>query len=359
MKYVFVVQGEGRGHMTQAISLAQILQGAGHEVSSVIVGKSPRRKIPQFFFDRMDCPVIELESPNFVTDKHQKSVKPVKSLAHSLVRGPQYKKSIAEIHKIVTEDKPDVIVNFYDFLGGLYNFFERPKSRFVSLAHQYLLSHPEFTFPTGRIWDKASILMANQITSLRSDRILALSFQPFDHQPDQGMFVVPPLLRDEVKSLKPTKGDSILAYMVNPGYGEEVQRFHEQHPEISLDCFWDMRDKPREWKVDDTLTFHQLDDQKFIEKMADCRGYITTAGFESVCEAMYLGKPAMMIPVEGHYEQACNAVDAEKAGAGISNDTFDIAKLVDYIPRYEDTSSWFGDWARQNRDYFLKYLTDW
>lgn len=35
--------------------------------------------------------------------------------------------------------------------------------------------------------------------------------------------------------------------------------------------------------MDDTLSFHQLDDVKFLRYMAGCKAYATTAGFESVC----------------------------------------------------------------------------
>ena len=61
--------------------------------------------------------------------------------------------------------------------------------------------------------------------------------------------------------------------------------------------------------------------------MAACKGLVCTAGFESVCEAMYLGKPVLMIPVAGQYEQACNALDAEASGAGMASDSFDFGKL--------------------------------
>jgi uncharacterized protein (TIGR00661 family) len=145
--------------------------------------------------------------------------------------------------------------------------------------------------------------------------------------------------------------------MVNPGYGEEVNKFHEKYPETSIECFWDRKDKPKAWKVDDTLTFHQLDDVLFLEKMASCKGYVSTAGFESICEAMYLGKPVMMIPVEGHFEQACNAVDGAKAGAGIPHHEFDIKVLMNYIPDYEDVSGWFRNWANQTKEVFLRHLT--
>ena len=40
MKYLFVVQGEGPGHMTQAIVLSRMLQKHGHEVAEILVGKS-------------------------------------------------------------------------------------------------------------------------------------------------------------------------------------------------------------------------------------------------------------------------------------------------------------------------------
>lgn len=39
MKILFIVQGEGRGHLTQAISLERLLTRSGHEVVEVLVGK--------------------------------------------------------------------------------------------------------------------------------------------------------------------------------------------------------------------------------------------------------------------------------------------------------------------------------
>lgn len=47
MKVIFVVQGEGRGHLTQALALRQILLHEGHEIVKVLVGKSKNRKIPE------------------------------------------------------------------------------------------------------------------------------------------------------------------------------------------------------------------------------------------------------------------------------------------------------------------------
>ena len=48
MKILFIIQGEGRGHLTQALSLRQKLMAEGHEIVGVLVGKSPARRLPDF-----------------------------------------------------------------------------------------------------------------------------------------------------------------------------------------------------------------------------------------------------------------------------------------------------------------------
>ena len=358
VRFIFIIQGEGRGHMTQAIALRQILEESGHHVIKVIVGRSNRRDVPQFFKEQIKTPIIQLDSPNFITDRKQKSVKPLRSLIYSILRSPKYQRSLNSLSKIVDDNQPDVLVNFYDFIGGLYNFSRKPKCRFVCIAHQYLIKHPEFEFPKGRPINRTSLKIANKITSLGADRILALSFKRLNNLSGKKTFIVPPLLRKEIQEIKVKQSDFLLVYLVNPGYGEEIRKFHELNPKIPIHCFWDMKDKPNEWIVDNTLIFHQLDGQKFLDKMAFCKGYATTSGFESVCEAMYLGKPVMMVPVRGHYEQSCNSIDAKKAGAGIVNKKFDLNELLEFIPHYKDTSGWFKDWVKSNKGVFLQHLTE-
>ena len=68
--------------------------------------------------------------------------------------------------------------------------------------------------------------------------------------------------------------------------------------------------------------------------MAGCKAYATTAGFESVCEALYMGKPCMMIPA--HVEQICNAVDAEREMVGVMSSDFNIDKLKAFAHGYEE-----------------------
>lgn len=101
--------------------------------------------------------------------------------------------------------------------------------------------------------------------------------------------------------------------------------------------------------------FGRIDDVEFLKYMQGCSGCVTTAGFESVCEAMYLGKPVMMIPA--HVEQEINAADASAVGAGIVNTTFDISRLMDHIPHYATKREVFREWGDSAEELFIRHLT--
>jgi uncharacterized protein (TIGR00661 family) len=145
-------------------------------------------------------------------------------------------------------------------------------------------------------------------------------------------------------------------YLLNSGYADAVIRWHEQHPNVRLHCFWDRPNAARVEHYDDTLTFHQLDDEKFLSLMARCQGFVSTAGFESVAEAMYLGKPVQVVPVEGHFEQLCNAFDTVRAQAGIRSSRFDIDRLQDFVSHHAPDTARFREWVRRSRTRFVREI---
>lgn len=355
-RFLFIVQGEGRGHMTQAISLLEMLHSAGHEVVHVVVGRSSRRDLPTFFKNRIKAPVTGIASPNFVADKSNKSIKIGPTITHNLVHFTNYIKSLKELDKIVKTSNPDVIVNFYDFLGGLYNGLYKPRAEYVCIGHQYLASHKDFPFPRKKGFDKRLLLNNNRLTAWGAKKLLALSFSPYPVPENSKISIVPPLLRNEVKELAPVGGDFILTYMVNDGYSKEIETWHKANPEVRVQAFWDKKGMPDPYHVNEKLTFHQLGDEKFLDLMRSCKAYVSTAGFESICEAMYLDKPVMAVPVNGHYEQECNALDAVKAGAGITSESFNLSKVIDYLPNHKSVAEPFKQWVNQCEEIVLREL---
>lgn len=344
MKILFIIQGEGRGHLTQALSLRQKLTDEGHQVVGVLVGKSPARRLPDFFSKKIEAPVYPFESPNFLPSAQNKQVNLVKSVVYNVFRLHKYMSSIRYINRMIKETGADVVINFYELLTGLTYLFCRPKAVMVCIAHQYLFLHPDFTFPKENRLSLASLKFFTRITAIGAAKKLALSFRKMREVPADGIVVVPPLLRKEVLEMTPTKGDYLHGYLLNSGFGEEICSWHKVHPSVELHIFWDKKEVLPEVKVDSRLSFHQLNDTLFVRYMAGARAYATTAGFESVCEAMYFGKPVLMVPT--HIEQACNAFDAVHAGAGVIADRFDLDALLQLSQTHQPDLA-FSHWVKQ------------
>jgi uncharacterized protein (TIGR00661 family) len=356
IRFLFIVQGEGRGHLTQAISLADILRRHGHEVVETLVGKSHSRELPEFFRRKMNTPIRVYDAPSFIFGKDKKHIDAMKTFLYNV--NPQklkrYGDSIELIYQRVKQQKPDMVVNFYEILPGFTQLRFRIEVPFVNIGHQYLLRHPDYAYGRG---DHLMLLRLHAIlSSIGAAKILALSFYPMKQHHREHIIVVPPLLRKEVLELKPCAGDYILGYMLNQGYENEIRAWHKKHPEINLHFFWDKKDTPAVLNVDDTFTLHTIDDEAFLKYMAECRGYITTAGFESVCEALYLDKPVMLIPA--HIEQEINAADALSINGGTTGDSFDPSILLAYMKekrtfRHEA----FREWVGTAEQVFLEQLT--
>ena len=356
MKVLFIVQGEGRGHMTQSNALQNMLMRAGHEVCEVLMGRSPQRKVPDFYYQKIKCPVTLIDSPNFVTDKKMKAVKMVPSVTRNLLKFRLFRASLKVIRQTIAKHQPDLIVNFYDPLMGLYYLFNRPRIPMVCIAHQYLFNHKQFKFPEGHSMDVGSLKFYTDLTAVGATKKLALSFYPFEDELKSGTFIIPPVLRPEVFEQKTTLGDYLLVYLVNAGYMEDIIAWHNEHPETIIHCFID-KALQQNAPVKANLHFHTIDDKHFLEKMSGARGLITTAGFESVCEAMYLGKPVFMVPVEGHFEQFCNSRDAHKAGAGIYGEKFEVTRFLEYLAHPTHQPHEFQQWVNQCEEKVIKHLT--
>jgi len=321
-RILFLVQGEGRGHMTQAIALAQLLPGAQIRV---LVGRSPQRRIPEFF-TRVFPAAEGFDSLNFAFDARQRSVNPLGTFLSSLPKLPRYWRALRTVRSQIRAFEPDLIVNFFEPLGSLASLGLGIPT--VALGHQFLFAHPQTPFPAGFAWERRAFRSYLRFFFGHSDRLLALSAYPAP--PHRRIVVVPPLLRTELYALRPTRKNFALTYVVNRGYAADIGRWP-----LPTVCFWDNPDAPRRLKEGRVL-FHRIDDRAYLRFMAHCRCLVTTAGFESMCEAAYLGKPMVLVPVEGHFEQLCNATDAAAHSLALHAKSFTAIDLASARPPQVD-----------------------
>ena len=354
MRFLFVVQGEGRGHLTQAITLEETLLRNGHEVVEILVGESRSRRLPGFFNRSVQAPVKRFVSPNFTPTVENKRANLKKSLLYNTLRLPEYLRSMRYIYHRIEETGAEAVINFYELLTGLTYAIFRPSVPYVCVGHQYLFLHREFEFPHKDRLQLWLLRFFTRLTALRAEEKLALSFHEMEPDTERGITVIPPLLRREVRAIRPEQGNYVHGYMVNAGFADSVRSFHKARPDVPLRFFWDNPDCGEVTQVDKTLSFHQIDDTEFLKGIAKCRAYATTGGFESICEAMYLGKPILMVPA--HIEQDCNALDAASNGAGIISDDFNLDRLIEFSREYKPNPA-FRTWV-ESAPYIIRYAIE-
>ncbi len=353
MKILFIVQGEGRGHLTQAISMERLLRNNGHEVVGVLVGKSESRRLPGFFIRSVKSPIKQFSSPNFLPPGANKQVCLTRSILYNLLKVPEYVRSMTYIHQQIKETGAELVINFYELLTGLTYFFLRPSVPHICIGHQYLFLHDQFRFPKKNKCSLFFLKLFTRLTALGASQKLALSFRYIPKDNFQHISVVPPLLRQDVLLQESTPGEYIHGYMLNASFSENIMDWHQKHPEIPLRFFWDKWEEEPVKTIDSTLSFYQLDDYEFLRQMAGCKAYASTAGFESVCEAMYLGKPILMVPA--HIEQECNAFDAMQNGAGIIDYNFNLSNLIRFSKNYKPNRL-FVEWVKSAENIILNEI---
>jgi uncharacterized protein (TIGR00661 family) len=343
--------------MTQALALQRILESAGHELAAVFMGENPERPIPDFFKRRLRAPLHTYPSPAFVLDRDRKGVRRGATFAHSVFNLPRYLAHASTLHGDLVPYRPELLVNFYEVLGGVYTALYRPRAPLVAIGHQFLFFHPALPVPRNRGPELATVRLFTRLTAPFSALRLALSFTPLRDLPERRIRVVPPLLREAVLDAHPTRGQHLLAYVLYPGYAEELSRWQEAHPEVDLHCFWARSDTPAAFSPRPGLTYHRLDDRTFLELLATCRGFTSTAGFESVCEAAFLGKPVLVVPTAHHLEQLTNALDARRAGVAVWRHDFDLTEFVGGLDQWDSAPlSRFREWVRSAPETFLRLL---
>jgi uncharacterized protein (TIGR00661 family) len=347
------VLGEGRGHMTQAMAVKEIVEKAGHQVVAVAVGAGKNRQLPSYFAEAMKLPVTEVPTLEFKYSGDRKVNLPG-TLAGVIRNLPALRRGVGQLRALVRETKPDVIVNCFEGLTGMYALTTRHRPPVVALAHQFMITYPGYADVPGKRVQLLGFKALVKLVGSRSTR-LALSLYEAPELPAKDLRVGPPLLRRQLFAMEPKRdGNFVLVYLLNHGYADQIIAWHQKNPQTVLHCFYDKPGAPPEFKHDDTLTFHRLDGEKFLRMMAECKYVVSTAGFESVCEAAYLGKPLFLVPVENHVEQETNAIDAVRAGLGVADKSFNLDRLRELPDRLDNDK--FCAWVRRADAVLLETL---
>ncbi|MGL4632500.1 MAG: glycosyltransferase family protein [Leadbetterella sp.] len=347
MRVYFIIQGEGRGHQTQAIAFAEILRQNNHTVCMGMVG-STDNTLPVILKDQTLFEVKSFLSPVLVYDRSKLNL--YKTVKNTFKNLSKYKKSLALIRKSIDYYNPDLIINFYEPLAAVYSWiFNKRRIPIISVAHQFFI----FGQKTQRTKSFQHLFVSNytRFLSKGSNQTFALTIHPSTKTLHT---IIPPLIRSEIKSLRPITKGYILIYCTLTGVFENLIHQCAQLPHINFEVFVDksmlMADIPS------NVTLNPISSTQFLVKLNDCDGLITTAGFETVCEAIYLKKPTMLIPIPKHYEQHCNAKDFKESGFVYYDEN---NQIKDFLAEYKALCSQFStinSWIDQTEIMILQAI---
>lgn len=283
----------------------------------------------------MKMPISTVTTPDFAY-KNNRQVNLLASLAGIARNIPAYLRSLSTLRAAVRESQPDVIINFFEPMTGLYALTCRNRPPVVAVAHQFMYEHPSYVRAPGKRMQQFGMKWYVRMVGAASKRF-ALSLYEAPDIPAKDLVVAPPILRRQLFELQPNaNGNFVLVYLLNHGYAEQIIDWHKKNPGTVLHCFYDKPGAAAETPYDDTLTFHRLDGEKFLRLMAESKYVACTAGFESLAEAAWLGKPLFLVPVEGHIEQQINAIDAMRAGIGVADVSFNLDRLSELPERLDN-----------------------
>lgn len=133
---------------------------------------------------------------------------------------------------------------------------------------------------------------------------IGFHFQRYDS------YILPPIIRQDVRSLSPQKGTHVTVYL--PAFDHQflLQKFL-MIPQVEWHIF---SPNCKSSYTVMNVTINPVGNKPFLDSMKNSFGVITGAGFETCAEAMYLGKKLLAIPISNQYEQYCNAAALEKMG---------------------------------------------
>lgn len=181
----------------------------------------------------------------------------------------------------------------------------------VSVDHQhFLLAYDLRSLPRTLRWRAWFIGLAVWLYDVQaSDTVISAFFRPPLNAGWNRVVQVGPLLRPEVLAATPSTGNYLVSYL----------RRHT--PAAVLDALAATRLPVRVYGLGaresvGSLSFHAVDERRFVDDLAGCRAVVSAAGNQLIGEALHLGKPMLLLPERAHVEQAINSHFLTAMGAG-------------------------------------------
>jgi uncharacterized protein (TIGR00661 family) len=286
MKILYAIQGTGNGHLSRARDIIPILQKKG-EVDILVSGIQADLILPY--------PVkYQFKGLSFVFGKNG-GVDIVSTYLKMDMR-----ELLKDIDKIPIEQY-DLIIN--DFEPVTAWACKQKKIQCIALSHQSAVLSKNAPKPQKKDALGRTVLKYYAPSTAQ----YGFHFSNFDKN------IFTPVIRNEIRELKPTKKEHYTVYL--PSYDDErLLKNLKQFKNVQ----WDVFSKHNTKLIKEgNITIQPINNELFIKSLATCTGVLCGAGFETPSEALYLKKKLLVIPMKTQYEQQCNAAALKKMGVPV------------------------------------------
>lgn len=276
MKILYAVQATGNGHVSRAQTLLRHLEGYG-QVDVFLSGSNcdlafegavryRSRGVSLFYNNKGGLSYWQM----------LKRVRPsqVWRDAHALpVR--QY----------------DLVINDFDFITSLACSIHQIPS--VHFGHQASFQYAQTPRPAKKSYP-GEFLLRNFVSATHH---VGLHFESYHPN------ILIPIIKPEIIQARPTRSGHITVYL--PAFEDAFLEFlFSSFPGTRFEVF---SKSTKNWSRKANVLFLPIDRARFDESLIHSDGIICGAGFETPAEAIHLGKKVLAIPIQGQYEQQCNA----------------------------------------------------
>jgi len=285
-KILYAVQGTGNGHVARARQILPIL-AKYHDVDVFLGGNQSEVALPF---------VPKFYSRGLVMHYNKKGGV---SIWKTIVKN-NYFLLLRDIFQVPVQQY-DLVINDFEFVTAWA--CKLRKWSCLQMSHQASFLSKNSPRPEAKQW-MGEFILKNYAPS---DQAIGFHFEMYDG------FILPPIIRDEIRQLKRSKQNHITVYL--PAFHHDyLLGFFKQIPNVN----WHIFSKFANESVQVNNVFIKpINNELFIESFGYATGVICGAGFETPAEALFLEKKLMVLPISGQYEQACNAAALAQLGVTV------------------------------------------
>ena len=140
---------------------------------------------------------------------------------------------------------------------------------------------------------------------------------------------MPPVIRDKILKANVSVKNHVVVYQSTEKY-QKLLKVLKKIDQKFIVYGYNIAKKEK------NLTFKKFDEQSFIKDLVSCKAVICNGGFTLISEAVYLGKPLLVLPITGHFEQVLNGINVKKRRAGEFVKKLSVQNVERFLGRVEN-----------------------